>query len=145
MGHYTTSNEERRSEIGVLPTAAGVAQGRGEAGQGGEEASPGKALARCRALRNVSPTLRQGETRQGETPWRNAGSPLQVLPRQSPRGGRQKTISPEGQWFSKVDTVFKHGFEGFYPLHHSGVVAPPPSQLLEHGTPPPDYVSMLVL
>ena len=26
------------------------------------------------------------------------------LPRQSPRGGRQKSISPQGQWFSKVKT-----------------------------------------
>ena len=42
-------------------------------------------------------------------------------PRQSPRGGRQKSIFPQGQWFSKVKISLKHGFEGIYPHWHSGV------------------------
>jgi hypothetical protein len=42
-------------------------------------------------------------------------------PRQSPREGRQKSVSPQGQWFSKVETAHMRGFEGFYRLHHSGV------------------------
>ena len=38
------------------------------------------------------------------------------------RGGLQKSISPQGQWYSKVKISLKHGFEGFYPHLHSGVV-----------------------
>ena len=45
----------------------------------------------------------------------------QVPPRQSLRRGRQKSISPKWQWFSKVRCANIGAFEGFYPLHHSGV------------------------
>ena len=48
--------------------------------------------------------------------------PCVPLPRQSPRGGRQQSISPQGQWFSQIKTAQMRGFKGFYPLHHSGVV-----------------------
>jgi len=49
-------------------------------------------------------------------------SPVDMLPCQSPRGGRQESISPQEQWFSKVKISLRHGFEGVYPHLHSGVV-----------------------
>ena len=51
-----------------------------------------------------------------------ARPPSEVLPRQSVGKGCQKSICPWALWLSKVDTVFKHGFEAIYPLQHSGVV-----------------------
>jgi len=42
-------------------------------------------------------------------------------PRQSVGKGCQKLLFPWALWLSKMDTVFTHGFEVIYPLHHSGV------------------------
>ena len=39
------------------------------------------------------------------------------------RRGRQKSISPSRQWFSKVESAPMRAFEGIHPLEHSGVVA----------------------
>ena len=44
------------------------------------------------------------------------------LPRQSRRRGRQKSISPSRQLFSKVESAHILAFEGIHPLQHSGVV-----------------------
>ena len=44
------------------------------------------------------------------------------LPRQSRRRGRQKSIPPSRQFFSKVESAHMRAFEGIYPLQHSGVV-----------------------
>ena len=52
--------------------------------------------------------------------------------RQSVEKGCQKSICPWALRLSKVETVFKHGFEAIYPLHQSGVAntPPPPSTAL---------------
>ena len=42
-------------------------------------------------------------------------------PRQSLRSGCQLSIFPQVQWFSKAKSANIGAFEGFDPLHHSGV------------------------
>ena len=56
---------------------------------------------------------------RGRTSWRGGA---RRLPRQSLRRGRQKSISPQRQWLSEVETAARCSFELVYPLQHSSVV-----------------------
>ena len=64
--------------------------------------------------------------RSGRVHFQHAQAPTRPgfhLPRQSLRRGRQKSISPSRQWFSKVESAHMRASERIYPPQHSGVVA----------------------